>query len=187
MFCTVSVSIPQNLQDGCPLNRPMVRGHPFTGGCPVRIATTIFSWCLPNLSKSSALFLHSLPIKSLPCLQPGISFQVLKCWCSVQLIASLAKHLSRGHTIVTSRDLMWCYVCSWDVRGDLTLNYMAQIHTSVTLLRHRIPRGALVGSRASSPHTFLLLHTFREAWPMCRVFLSVFMTVFIVRRDAECS
>ena len=77
-----------------PLNRPMVRRHPFTGSCPVRIATTIFSWCLPNLSRSSAIFLHGLPIKSLLCLQPSISFQVLKCWCSVQfLIASLAKRL----------------------------------------------------------------------------------------------
>ena len=32
---------------------------------------------------------------------------------------------------------MWCYACSWDVRGDLTLNSMAQIHTSVTLLTSR--------------------------------------------------
>jgi hypothetical protein len=29
------------------------------------------------------------------------------------------------------------YACSWDVRGDLTLNSMAQIHTSVTLLTSR--------------------------------------------------
>ena len=77
MCCTVSVSIPQNLQDGSPLNRPMIRRRPFTGACPVRIATTIFSWCLPNLSRSSATFLHGLPMKSLPCLQSGISFQVL--------------------------------------------------------------------------------------------------------------
>ena len=94
MCCTVSVSIPQNLQDGFPLNRPMVHRCPFTGACPVRIATTVFSWCLPNLSRLSALFLHGLPMKTLPCLQPGVSFQVRKCWCSVQfLIASLAKHL----------------------------------------------------------------------------------------------
>jgi hypothetical protein len=39
-----------------------------------------FSWCLPNLSRSSALFLHGLSIKSLPCLQPGTIFQVLECW-----------------------------------------------------------------------------------------------------------
>jgi hypothetical protein len=32
---------------------------------------------------------------------------------------------------------MWCYACSWDVRGDFTLNSMAQIHTSVTLLTTR--------------------------------------------------
>jgi hypothetical protein len=40
--------------------------------------------------------------------------------------------LGRGHTILTSRELMWCYACSLNVRGDLTLNSMAQIHTSVS-------------------------------------------------------
>jgi hypothetical protein len=29
-----------------------------TRACPVRIATTFLSWCLPNLSRSSAIFLH---------------------------------------------------------------------------------------------------------------------------------
>jgi hypothetical protein len=48
-----------------------------------------------------------------------------------------ARHLGREHTILTSRELMWCYACSWDVRGDLTLNFMAQIHASVTLLTSR--------------------------------------------------
>jgi hypothetical protein len=60
---TVSVSILHNLQDGCPLNRPIVRRCPLTAACPVRIATAIFSWCLPNLSRLSSLFLHGLPIK----------------------------------------------------------------------------------------------------------------------------
>jgi len=60
----------------------------------VRIATTICSWCLLNWNRSSALFLHGLPMKSLPCLWPGKSLQALWCWCSVQfLIASLAEHL----------------------------------------------------------------------------------------------
>ena len=45
--------------------------------------------------------------------------------------------LGWGHNILTSRELMWCYACSWDVRGDLTSNSMAQIHTSVTLLTSR--------------------------------------------------
>ena len=39
--------------------------------------------------------------------------------------------------LLTSRELMWCYACGWDVRGDLALNSMAQIHTSVTLLTSR--------------------------------------------------
>jgi hypothetical protein len=49
------------------------------------------------------------------------------------------RHLSRGQTILTSRELMWCYACGWDVRGDLTLNSMEQIHTSVSLLMSRRP------------------------------------------------
>ena len=60
---------------------------------------------------------------------------------------------------------MWCYACRWDVRGDLTLNSMAQIHTLSLCLRHVISRG----SRASTSLTFLFSHTFRETWPRLRV------------------
>jgi hypothetical protein len=45
--------------------------------------------------------------------------------------------LGRGWTILTSRELVWCYACSWDVRGELTFNSMAQNHTSFTLLTSR--------------------------------------------------
>jgi hypothetical protein len=55
--CTVS--IPQNLQDGSPLYRPIVCRCPLTGACPVRVVTAIFR-CLPNLSRSSVHFLHGL-------------------------------------------------------------------------------------------------------------------------------
>jgi len=43
-----------------------------------------------------------------------------------------------GDTL-SSRHVSSCDVnaCSWNVRGDLTLNSMAQIHTSVTLLTSR--------------------------------------------------
>jgi hypothetical protein len=44
--------------------------------------------------------------------------------------------IGRGHTTLTSRE-MWCYACSWDVRGDLTLNSITWIHSSVTLLTSR--------------------------------------------------
>jgi len=53
------------------------------------------------------------------------------------------------------------------------LNSTAQIHTYVTLLCHVVSCGALAGSRASTPHTFLLLHTLCEARPTCQVLLSV--------------
>jgi len=44
---------------------------------------------------------------------------------------------SRGHPILTSRERMWCYAYRWDVRDNLTLNSMAKIQTSVTLLTSR--------------------------------------------------
>jgi hypothetical protein len=94
MCCTVSASCPQNLQTGSPSNRPIVRRCVLTGACPMRIATTILSWCLLNLSRSSVLFVHGPLIKSLPCLCPGTSLQWRWCWSIVQvLIASLARHL----------------------------------------------------------------------------------------------
>jgi hypothetical protein len=64
-------------------------------------------------------------------------------WCphaicqSYDIYAPCQTELRRGHTIFKSRELMWCYACSWDVRGALTLNSMTQIHTSVTLLTSR--------------------------------------------------
>ena len=80
--------------------------------------------------------------------------------------------LGRGHTILTSREVMWYYARSWDVKGGLTLNSMTRIHSSVTLLTSR---GALVGSRASTPLKFLSSHTFREVWPTCRVLKSTWI------------
>jgi hypothetical protein len=71
----------------------------------------------------------------------------------------MSEERKTGDTL-SSRHVSSCYVntCSWDVRGDLTLNYMAQINT----LRHVISGGSLVGSRANTPLKFLLTHTFRE-------------------------
>jgi len=77
--------------------------------------------------------------------------------CGVLGVIKAWDTLSSRH--VSSRDFN---ACSWDVRDDLTLNCMAQIHTSLTLLRHVISRGALVGSRASKPLKFLPSHTFHE-------------------------
>jgi hypothetical protein len=49
MCCAVSVSILQNLQDGSPLNRPVVHRCPLTGACPVRKAT---AWYGLNIIRS---------------------------------------------------------------------------------------------------------------------------------------
>jgi len=72
---------------------------------------------------------------------------------------------SKAGDTLSSRHVSSCDLnaCSWDMRGDLTLNSMVQIHTSVTLLTSRD-----LGSRASTPFKFLLSHTFRETWRTCR-------------------
>jgi hypothetical protein len=77
--CTVSVSYLQNLQVGSPSNRPIIYRCHLREACPVKIATTVFSWCLLNLSRPSAVFLHSLPIKSLAILWPGKYLWTQKC------------------------------------------------------------------------------------------------------------
>jgi hypothetical protein len=56
-------------------------------------------------------------------------------------VTSAPPYILRSYYILqlNSRHVSSCDVnaCSWDVRGDLTLNSMVQIHTSVTLLTSR--------------------------------------------------
>jgi len=59
---------------------------------------------------------------------------------------------------------MWCYACSWDVRGDLHWILWRRFTLLSLSLRHVISRGALDGSLVSTPLKFLLSHTFRETW-----------------------
>ena len=55
-------------------------------------------------------------------------------WC----VLTCRAHSKAGDTL-SSRHVSSCDVsaCSWDVRGDLTLNSLVQSHTSVTLLTSR--------------------------------------------------
>jgi len=64
--------------------------------------------------------------------------------CDVEAGDTLSsRHVSscdvKAGDTLSSRLVNSCNVnaCSWDVRGDLTLNSIAQIHTSVTLLTSR--------------------------------------------------
>jgi hypothetical protein len=82
------------------------------------------------------------------------------------LVVPRFKRLGQGHTILTSRELMWCYACISDI---LTLNSGAHSHFCQLCLRHVIWRAALVGSRTSTPLKFLLSYAFRETWRTCRV------------------
>jgi len=78
------------------------------------------------------------------CSNPPVTFQINSIRPQVAA-ASVGGHFSTldrdtqyttGGDTLSSRHVSSCDVnaCSWDVRGDLTLNSMAQIHTSVTLL-----------------------------------------------------
>ena len=62
-----------------------------------------------------------------------LDFPDVKFAISALMVCALA-----GDTL-SSRHVSSCDVnaCSWDVRGDLTLNSMVQIHISVTLLTSR--------------------------------------------------
>jgi hypothetical protein len=96
----------------------MIHRHSLTGACPVRNATAIFSWCLLNLSRSSALFLHGLLIKSLLCLQPGVSLQVFTDHIhfilqvlNILLILDVCKQIFLGPTddCVCSFAVIFCF------------------------------------------------------------------------------
>jgi len=58
--------------------------------------------------------------------------------CQMATAVKCRTSFKAGDTL-SSRHVSSCDVnaCSWDVRGDLTLNPMVQIHTSVTLLTSR--------------------------------------------------
>jgi len=67
---------------------------------------------------------------------------------------------------VTWAHVMLCVQLGCERRFSIEL-YGADSHLSLCL-RHVISRGALVGSRASTPLNFLLSHTFRETWRTCQ-------------------
>jgi len=103
---------------------PIKQAHniqaPPHSSCPVRIETTIFSWCLFNLSRSSALFLHCLPLKNLPCLWPGKSLLVLaelseeanEQAASTKFRNSFLRNFPEGPA-------KWIYIC------DLSINLLS--------------------------------------------------------------
>ena len=79
-------------------------------------------------------------------------------------LAQRSADTKAGDTL-SSRHVSSCDVntCSWDVRGDLTLNSVTQIHTSVTLLTSRDltwSSGRLTCRHASQISA--VSHTFRE-------------------------
>jgi len=177
MCCTVSVSILQNLQIVSPSNRPIIYRCPLTGACPVKIAVTIFSLCLLNLSRSSAHFLHGLPINSLPCLRPGRSVQALRCCTAVQfLIASLTEHLGipRAGSELSNGMTDACLASL----SSSSLPEMPQCPgTQVRVTSFRLARTERASSHsATSPEvTFGLLSALSAAWLSEKMRISLFL------------
>jgi hypothetical protein len=92
-------------------------------------------------------------------------------WCSRAILPVASDASLAGDTLssrhVSSYDVtravgMWEAISHWIVWRRFTLLSHC--------LSHMISRGALVGSRASTPLRFLLSHTFRETWRKCRAF-----------------
>jgi hypothetical protein len=87
------------------------------------------------------------------------------CTC----IGILTRHTAtQALDTLSSRHVSSCDIssCSWFVRGDLSLNSMAQIHTSVNLLTSRDlawSSGRLTCQHASQ----ISAVTFRETWRTC--------------------
>ena len=73
-------------------------------------------------------------------LRPGTLSSRHVSSCDVKAGDTSSRHLSscdfKAGDALSSRHVSSCDVnaCSWDVTGDLTMNSMAQFHTSVTLL-----------------------------------------------------
>jgi hypothetical protein len=72
----------------------------------------------------------------------------------------------------------WAHVMLRLYLGYLILNSVANSHFWKLCLRYVIWRGALVGSRASTPLKFLLSHSFREMWRTCRVLFNTVTSCF---------
>jgi hypothetical protein len=85
----------------------------------------------------------------------------------IRILSSIDKPILRPGTHYPH--VTWAHVMLRVQLGYLTLNSCANSHFCQICLRHVIWRGALVGSRASTPLKFLLSHTFHETWRTCRV------------------
>jgi hypothetical protein len=79
-----------------------------------------------------------------------------------------------GHTILTSRELMWLRVHL----GYFNIEFWRRLKLLSLGLRHVIWHGALVGLRARTPLKFLLSYTFRETWRTCRVLFNIVTSCF---------
>jgi hypothetical protein len=90
---------------------------------------------------------------------------LLRClcetWCDI--------HENKAGDTLSSCHVSSCdvHACSWDVRGDLTLNSMAQIHTSLTLLTSRDL--ACSSGRLTCQHASQISAVARVSWDVTYV------------------
>ena len=122
-------------------------------------------------------FLHVLPIKSLPCLRPGISLQALYCWRSVQfLIASLAEHLGNPRAgCGPSNSIANACLASLSTSSMPRMLLCPGTHMRVNSF---IPANIVRASRhsATSPEVnFGLLSALSEAWLSEKIRIRLFL------------
>jgi len=79
------------------------------------------------------------------------------------------------HYLVTWTDVMLCVHLGCKRR--INIEFCGIDYHFCHCLRHVISCEALVGWRASTPLTFLLLHPFRDTWPTCRGALQTLLPV----------
>ena len=126
---TISVSNLQNLQFGSPSNRPIIFRCFFTRASPVSNATTILSWSLLNLSRSSVLFLHGL-LKNVYHVYGMVSFS-RQCNVEAQSSKQLGLCLSWAATSVCNL-APWCCRYRWSCQQE-NLNFaISWVHSGRT-------------------------------------------------------
>jgi hypothetical protein len=105
----------------------------------------------------------------------------IELWRRLTLLSLCLRHVIWRGAVVSSHastprkpgthypHVTWAHVMLRVHLGYFNIEFWRRLTLLSLCLPHVIWRGALVGSRASTPLKFLLSHTFRETWRTCRV------------------
>jgi hypothetical protein len=133
-------------------------------------------------------FLHGLLMKSLLCLQPGMSFQVLRCSCSVHfLIASPAIHLGIPRAgSGPSIDVADICLASLSACSLPRMPWCPGTQIRVTSLRSASEVRASRHSATRLEVTFGPLSAWSAAWLSEKIRICLFLKALLVFSYAHC-